>query len=279
MTAPALNLPDGRAVGVASFGAPEGRPVFAFHGMPGSRLMFSTINEAAAQHGVRIIALDRPGYGRTAPHPGATSGDHARDVAKVADLLGIERFAVLGVSGGSPYALACAAVLGARVTAVGLVSAMGPLRARRSLVGMATPNALIYRLARVSPSLLGAILPRLLRRSLSSLERHVAAGTSPTEAIPAAFFAIVVRDQREAIRQGGAGVTFDAMNLWRPWGFRLADLRVPVHLWHGEDDELAPTALARRMAAAIPGCVSTFYPGEGHAEPLVRHADEIMSAF
>ena len=272
-------LADGRAIGVATFGAPDGRPVVALHGMPGSRLMFAAVAAAAARQGVRIIALDRPGYGVADPHPGGTLLGYASDVANVADLLGIERFAVLGVSGGSQYALACAGALGPRVSFVGLVSGIGPLRAPRSLAGMARMNAMVFRLARISPSLVGAVLPRLIRRSLAALDAHVAAGTSPTEAIPPDVLAIVVADQREAIRQGGAGIAFDAANLWRKWAFRLSDVVVPVHLWHGEADDLAPTALARRMAAAIPHCTSTFYPAEGHAEPLIHHADEIMSAF
>jgi pimeloyl-ACP methyl ester carboxylesterase len=87
-----------------------------------------------------------------------------------------------------------------------------------------------------------------------------------------------VADQAEAIRQGGAGIAFDAANLWRPWGFSFTQITVPTHLWHGDADNLAPIALGRLMAKAIPGCETTIYPGEGHAEPLIRHADEIPAA-
>ena len=85
-------------------------------------------------------------------------------------------------------------------------------------------------------------------------------------------------DQAEAIRQDGAGIAFDAGNLWRPWGFPLAQITVPARLWHGDADNLAPVALGRLIADAVPGCEATFYPGEGHAEPMTRHVDEIMAA-
>lgn len=273
-----LRLRGGRAVGVASFGSPEGTPVLALHGMPGSRLMYASIDEAARRRGVRVIAIDRPGYGRSDRNEGGTILGYADDVVEVADLLGIERFAVLGTSGGSQYALACAPRLGSRLASIALISGIGPLRTRRSLSGMAAPNAMIFRLARVSPALVAAILPRLVRRALPGLEAHAAAGTSPTPTISPEVFRIVVADQREAIRQGGAGIRFDAGNLWRPWGFRLGDVRVPVHIWHGESDNLAPASLVRQMAAGIPRCEATFYPGEGHAEPLTRHADEVLEA-
>jgi pimeloyl-ACP methyl ester carboxylesterase len=87
-----------------------------------------------------------------------------------------------------------------------------------------------------------------------------------------------VADQAEAIRQGGAGIAFDAANLWRPWGFPLTQITVPAHLWHGDADNLPPTKLTRRISDAISNCEATFYPGEGHAEPLTRHTDEIMAA-
>jgi len=82
----------------------------------------------------------------------------------------------------------------------------------------------------------------------------------------------------EAIRQpGGAGIAFDAASLWRPWRFPLTQIKVPAHLWLGDADNLAPAALGRLIADAIPGCEATICPGEGHAEPLTRHADEIMA--
>jgi len=273
-----LVLGDGRRVGVAVFGAQQGFPVIALHGMPGSRLMYATVAQAAARRGIRLIAVDRPGYGRSDRRAGGTLLDYAGDVAGIAEAIGLERFAVLGISGGASYALACAARLGSRLTRVGVVSGIGPLRTPGSLAGMAPVNRWIFRLARVSPALAGAVVSRLTRRSLPQLQAHVAAGTSPSLSIPPDVLPLVVADQAEAIRQGGAGIAFDAGNLWRSWGFPLTQITVPTRLWHGDADNAAPAALGRLIADATPGCEATFYPGEDHAEPLTRHADQIMAA-
>ena len=272
-----LVLGDGRRVGVSVFGAREGFPVIGLHGMPGSRLMYATVAQAAARRGIRLIAVDRPGYGRSDRRAQGTLLGYAGDVAGIADVIGLGRFAVLGTSGGGSYALACAARLGSRLTRVGVVSGIGPLRTPGSLSGMAPVNRWIFRLARVSPALVGVVLPRLVRRSLAQLQAHVAAGTSPSPSIPPGVLPLVVADLAEAIRQGGAGIAFDAGNLWRPWGFPFTQITVPAHLWHGDADNLAPVAFGQLIAGAIPGCEATFYPGEGHAEPLTRHADEIMA--
>lgn len=273
-----LILGAGRRVGVAVFGAREGFPVIALHGMPGSRLMYATVAQAAARRGIRLIAVDRPGYGLSDRCARGTVLDYAGDVAGVAEIIGLGRFAVLGTSGGGSYALACAAHLGSRLTRVGVVSGIGPLRTPGGLSGMAPVNGWIFRLARLSPALVGVVLPRLVRRSLAQLQAHVAAGTSPSPSIPPAVLPLVVADQAEAIRQGGPGIAFDAANLWRSWGFPFSQIKVPAHLWHGDADNLAPAALGRLIADAIPGCQATIYSGEGHAEPLIRHADEIMAA-
>ena len=85
-------------------------------------------------------------------------------------------------------------------------------------------------------------------------------------------------DQREAIRAGGQGIIFDMKMLWRPWGFKLEDIRAPVQLWHGEADDLAPARLAHYLADRIPRCQATFYPGEGHTDPLTQHIHDIMDS-
>src|SRR5688572_28104051 len=120
-----LTLSDGRKVGIAEFGAPAGRPVVYCHGFPASRLEARLAHEAAKEVGARLIALDRPGYGLSDFQPGRRIGDWPRDVVEAADALGVQRFAMLGVSGGAPYALACAALLPERITALGVVCGLG----------------------------------------------------------------------------------------------------------------------------------------------------------
>jgi pimeloyl-ACP methyl ester carboxylesterase len=121
-----VRLPDGRRVAVASHGDPRGRPPFLFHGIPGSRLGLHYVEGPAKERGVRVVCPDRPGVGRSDPHPERTIPGYADDVSALADALGFGRFAVLGYSGGAPYALACGAKLPERVSAVGTMAGAGP---------------------------------------------------------------------------------------------------------------------------------------------------------
>jgi pimeloyl-ACP methyl ester carboxylesterase len=271
-----IRLSDGRILGYAEYGLPDGTPVIGFHGMPGSRLMLKVLEPAAISAGARLITPDRPGYGRSQPNPRGTLREYPQDIAELADALRLERFAVVGVSGGGPYALACAHELPERLSLAGLVSGVGPLAIPGGLQGMARMNRIMFTLGRYSPALTGKLLPRLMRSSWASLEEHVRNGTSPTPDISPEQFAVITADQREALRSGGQGIAFDMRALWRGWSFRLEDIRAQVCLWHGEADELGPVRLVRYIAQRVPGCEATYYPGEGHVGPLTLHGEEIM---
>jgi pimeloyl-ACP methyl ester carboxylesterase len=271
-----LRLRDGRLLGYAEYGDPQGKPVFGLHGMPGSRFMMKTFQEAALAAGALLVAPERPGYGLSSPHPQGTMVGYAEDVMQLADVLGFDHFAVLGVSGGGPYALACAYKLAQRLSACAVVSGIGPLTLPNSLQGMVRTNRIMFTLGRLSPTLTGLLLPRLIKLSLSSTDKHVQHGTSPVQDLSPEAFAIVVTDQREAIRSGGKGVVFDMKALWQAWSFRIEEVQTRVLLWHGEADNLAPTVLAHYLAAHLPHCQAVFYAGEGHTDPLIKHADEIL---
>jgi pimeloyl-ACP methyl ester carboxylesterase len=272
-----LTLKDGRTLAYAEYGASTGTPIIGFHGMPGSRLVMQSVEKAALAAHAHIIAPDRPGYGFSQPNKHGTLLGYVDDVVELADALQIDRFAVMGVSGGGPYPLACAYKIPQRVTVAALVSGIGPLSLPNSTRGMVRMNRIMFTVGHLSPALTGRLLPRLIRSSLPSMEQHVQSGTSPSPDLSPEVFAIMTADQREAIRAGGQGVIFDMKILWRPWGFRFEDIHTRVYLWHGLADDLAPVSLAQYMADHVPGCEATFYPGEGHTDPLTRHIDEIMA--
>src|SRR5689334_22999351 len=121
-----LRLADGRDLAWCERGTPAGTPVFVFHGLPGSRLQRHPDESISTALNARIILTDRPGFGMSSPHPGRTLADWPADVAALADHLGIERFALMGVSGGGPSGCACAAMLGDRVTRAAIVNSVGP---------------------------------------------------------------------------------------------------------------------------------------------------------
>ncbi len=272
-----MTLKDGRTLGYAEYGEPTGTPVIGFHGTPGSRLVLKSVEKAALATGARLIAPDRPGYGISQPDKHGTLLGYVDDILELADALKIDRFTVLGVSGGGPCPLACAYKIPQRIKIAALISGIGPLSLPNSTRDMMRTNKIMFTLGRLSPALTGLALPRLIRSSLPSMEQHVQQHTSPSSDISPEVFAIMTADQREAIRVGGQGVIFDMKILWRPWGFKFEDIHTKVCLWHGAADNLAPAMLAHYMADHLPDCAATFYPDEGHTGPLTKHIDEIMA--
>lgn len=269
-------MKDGRTLVYAEYGDPDGTPIIGFHGTPGSRLMMKVVEKAALKSGARIIAPERPGYGISQPSSNSILLQYPIEVVALADSVGLARFAVMGVSGGAPYALACASKEAERLTVAAIVSGIGPLSLPNSTRDMVRMNRVMFKLGRLSPKLVGFLLPRLIRASLRSMNKHVQQGTSPTPDLSPEVFAIMTADQREAIRMGGQGIVLDMRVLWRPWGFKLDNIQTKVYLWHGEADDLAPVMLAHYMGEHLPKCEAVFYPEEGHTDPLTKHIDEII---
>jgi pimeloyl-ACP methyl ester carboxylesterase len=279
-----LHLRDGRRVGYAEYGDAEGVVGFYFHGHPGSRLEARFADETAAAAGIRVIALDRPGYGLSDYQSKRRILDWPGDVAEVADTLGLERFSVFGGSGGGPYALACAHELPDRVTRAGLIGSVAPYDAPGATSGMRWQNRVGFQL--------GARFPPLARLIMRSMERQVrgrpervvdavAAAMSPADVLIVRrpdVRELLAADLTEAFRQGSRGPALDVVLLGSPWRFRLEAIEPAVLLWHGEDDALVPLAMARHLEATIPDCRATYFPGEGHLL-FVDHISEIVEAF
>ena len=272
-----LRLKDGRLLGYAEYGDPAGLPVIGFHGMPGSRLFMKVMEEAALNAGARIIAPDRPGYGLSEPRKSGTLMNYLDDIVELADALALDRFGVMGVSGGGPYPLAFSYKHPRRVSVAALISGIGPLRLPNSTRGMVSINKYMFRLGHLSPGLTGWLLAQLIRASLPSMEKHERNGTSPTGDLSPEVFAVLASDQRESIRTGSRGLSFDMGILWQPWGFEFKNIRTRVYLWHGDADNLAPAMLAHHIADHVPGCEAVFYPGEGHTDPFTKHIADIMA--
>jgi pimeloyl-ACP methyl ester carboxylesterase len=225
-------LRDGRRLAFAAVGPTRGFPVLYMHGGIGSpRWRTPRLDALIRDRGIRYLVVNRPGFGGSDPHPGRTVADFAFDVEQVADAHGYERFSVIGVSAGAPYALACGWGLPERVTAVAVVSPLGPASGTGA---SASPRYLVPRLAfgvpAFGPALGGAIL-RLARMG----------GTTATR---------TMMEDYEVCR--------------RPWGFDPAEVPGPVRLWHGRSDRLVPVAHALRLASALPACATHLEPGRGH---------------
>lgn len=277
-----LRLRDGRLLGYGEFGDPQGAPAFYFHGFPGSRLEGRLAEEAARQAQVRLVAPDRPGMGLSDFKKHRTILDWAADVVELADALGIDRFAVAGVSGGGPYAAACAFQIPQRLIAAGIISGVGPFDASVALGQMNRMNRLLFALGRKAPwSML--VLEWLMAqgaRHFADQMMSLMDGAMPES--DRALLArpdirkIMIEDAAEAFRQGATGPAWEAVLHSRPWGFDLGEIRAPVYLWQGDLDTNVPISMGRYQADSIAGCRATFYPGEGHLCSL-NHLPEIFA--
>jgi len=277
-------LTDGRRLGYTEYGVPGGRPVFYFHGCPGSSLDLLMMDLSQLErYNLRIIAVDRPGMGQSTFQPGRTFLDCPADVAALADRLSIDRFAVFGISGGGPYAIACASRLPERVTRLVLVSSVGPFDAPNATVGMGA-GKLFFTLARWAPWLVNlqfAAAKAGLQKDPQVFLRQATQSFSPPD--QAAFADEGVRSgfaqtMRHALLQGARGITWDAGLVGQAWGFDLGKIRVPAVLFHGEADTNAPVAMGRYLAKTIPTTKAFFLPGEGHFSIISNQTDKILAS-
>lgn len=279
-----LKLHDGRRLGYSEFGVPDGRPVVYCHGFPASRLDARLGHEIAAHSGIRLVAPDRPGCGLSDFQPGRRIADWPRDVAELADALSLGRFGLLGISGGGPYAVACAAMLPERVTALAIVCGLGRLDLREDAAGMSPFGRFSFALARRAPEvsqLFNRALAPVLRRSPHLILKLLASTLPAPDAKVLSdpkVFEMFADAFREGLRQGGRGVALELTLYARPWEIAVESIRVPCHLWHGEQDTTVPVAMGKRLAAAIPGCRARYYAGEGHFSLPVRRLDEVFAA-
>jgi pimeloyl-ACP methyl ester carboxylesterase len=287
-----VRLPDGRRLAFAEYGPPDGAPCLVLSGMPGSRLAPAWAFPAhlLADRGVRLLGVDRPGYGRSDPNPHTTALGVAEDLGVLWEVIGLDRVAVLGISVGAPFAMACAVHWPQRVGSLLLSSPMGPWELSETRAGMSRRNRRYFTLARRAPALSRAACWLWARTALAGLRsdrdrlvRRLSKGLPPPDrevlaevAADAGRWACFVEDTAEAFRQGGAGVRADLAVASRPWGFQLREISVPTWLWHGAADEDVPIAAAQRMAQMLPTCQATF-TDEGHLMGL-RHASEAADA-
>lgn len=276
-----IQLSDGRQLGFADWGVSGGSPVLFFHGWPGSRLEGRLGDDAARACGVRLIALDRPGMGLSDFQPRRSLIDWPDDVVELAEALGLDRFAVLGISGGGPYAAACAWKLSDRLSAAGIVSSLAPLEVPGAVAGMGRRNRLSFQLVgRVGVlrrALFAAIGFSVRRRPERVLERGVGTAVDKPYLERSGVRKILEESLSEAFRSGSRGPAWEMGLYVRPWGFRVEEIRTPVYLSHGEQDANAPVTMGRYLAASIPECRSSFYPGEGHLH-FVDRLPEIFAA-
>ena len=294
-------LPDGRTLGYAEYGSTNGHPLLYFHGYPSSRLEASPIDDIASRHSIRVLALDRPGFGLSSPQPHRRILDWPADVQAFAQGMGIARFTVFGVSGGGPFALACAHAFPSHVlTGVGLFATAPPWAAGaqhmalyRRLMSVAAnhwPSGL-----RVTMSALVGMVRWLmtLRPVTRRIDRWLEAQRRKDECEPGAALVedgvsnrTTVQRREDLLRmlidepfaQNAEAAVHEARLLSSPeWGFRFEDVEYNVvRIWHGADDKNSPVATIRYLAERLPHSVLHEFEGDTHYT-MFKHLEGALS--
>ena len=270
-------LSDGRHLGYAEYGDRKGRPVLLFPGTPGSRLVHPPEGPTRSL-GVRLLVIERPGFGRSDFCPGRTLLDWPSDVKAFADALHIDRFPVVGLSAGGPYAAACALRITGRLSGAAIVSGVGPMDAPESLAQMPFVRRIGATVAARAPWLVRPLLwfTANPQRNVERFFERMASGASEVDQRVLAdpeLREMLMGSYLEATRRGLRGFAHESIVLSTPWGFRPQEIAAPVQLWHGEQDRSVPLSSARYLAATMCNCESTFLPTEGHWLILSHWAD------
>lgn len=274
---------DGRTLQLREAGQPDGIPIIVHHGTPGSRLLYHTWIEDAHAKGIRLIGFDRAGYGGSTANTGRNVAAVAEDIADIASHLNIEKLAVWGASGGGPHTLACAALLPDLVAAAGVIASVAPYEAAGLdwFAGMGDDNleefgaaldgrdTLEKYLAAQSAGLLGAE-PLMVVEALQSLLSPVDVAVLNEE--NATF---LLDSFKGGIKHSSEGWIDDDLAFTLPWGFDLAQIKIPVLLLHGQQDRFVPLSHGRWLAERIPDVEAQFSADEGHLTLAISKIPEV----
>jgi pimeloyl-ACP methyl ester carboxylesterase len=263
-----LSRTDGRHVAWAEWGDPQGEPVLFLHRNPGSRLLDPDSN-ATASAGIRLITIDRPGYGRTDPVADPTRSAVASDVRAVVGEIGVDDVALIGWSGGGMFALEAAAALGRRLHSLSLVCTPAPDEEIPWV-----PDDFRGLMAQVAsdPAQALASITSACGFYAESPEAAVESDSGPADAEVRAQpgIAEALRTMmREGARQGAVGMAADIVAASRGEPLPLAEIQTPVRLWYGDADWVGPEH-GRWYADRFANAQLQIIPGAGHLLPLTN---------
>lgn len=273
-----VSMPDGRDLEVLVEGSPD-QPLLFFHsGTPSAATPYRLLSVAAAERDLCLVTASRPGYGESAAAPGRSVADVAGDVATVLDALGSERFVTLGWSGGGPHALACAAVLAERCSAVAVLAGVAPYPAAGIdwFEGMGPENVEEFGAALAGKPELTTYLEtaraQLVHITAEQVGESMGGPIPPVDkaALTGEFSDFVAASFRRAMRGGVEGWRDDDLAFVRPWGFELADISVPVAIWQGGQDRMVPFGHGKWLAEHVPNATAHLYDDEGHLSLMAQ---------
>jgi len=284
-----IKLRDGRKLGYAEYGDTEGKPLFYFHGNPGTRteakMSVLTLSEKTA----RIISIDRPGFGLSDYKGDRTILDWSDDVEELADSLGYKKFSILGISGGSPYVLGCAYKIPHRCQSVGIIAGISPINKHTiSLEGVSKRMVFVnkklpflfrtffwMKMARHARS---EDESRIRKKMLSHVTKNFSKPDKKLLNRPK-IMDILCERMRDIGRISTKGTMCDRKLIFRNWGFKLEEIskKVKVYLWQGYFDKTVPISIGKYMSKKIPNCKAEFFPEEGHISVCINRINEIAT--
>ncbi len=272
----ALQLGDGRRLGFAEFGPPDGRPVLWFHGTPGARRQVPPTARAAADElGVRVIGIERPGVGASTPHLYPSVLGFAHDVREITERMNLGAIGLVGLSGGGAYVLACAHLMPEQVVAGAVLNGVAPTRGPDApgggLVAMASRFTPLLRAGRGPAARALWLGTRAAALAADPVLRAYALvspdGDRRLLEIPE-FKEMFVDDLVRGSRRRFSAPILDLLLFGRHWGFSVGEIEVPIHFWHGDADHLVPLAHGEHLAGLVPGATLSVRPGDNHLGSL-----------
>ena len=280
-----VQAPDGRTLLVEEGGDPAGRPILELAGTPNSRHLYGPHLAHAATHGIRLIGYDRPGYGGSTPQPGRTVADCAGDVRAIADALKIDQFAIWGISGGGPHALACAALLADRAVAVASLASLAPYGAPGLdyFAGMGEMNVddikLMLEDADAARAKTVTDRETMLTATPEGIREFMQTLLTPTDTavLTGELADHLARDAKDGLAPGIQGWWDDGWAHIQPWGFEVEAIRLPVMLWHGRQDRFVPFGHGEWLAKRIPAVDAHLTDEDGHLTLIQRRIPAVHS--
>lgn len=252
-----VKLMDGRQLGFAEYGDPNGVPIFYFHGTPGSRLEAGRFHEMAVYSQCRLIGIDRPGMGLSSIDKKRNILSWPTDVVNFADCLKIEKFSVVGHSGGAPFVAACAYAIPDRLNGAAIISGMAPLDNLESQIGMARGQRIANKLIKTMPWLTKVMMkltlmmlknPKMMNKMIQQLPEVDQALFCDPE-----IRKDLINSTIEGFRSGVVGPAYEMKLLANPWGFDLKNIKYPITIWQGTLDMQAPMSHAKLYANLMAG--------------------------
>lgn len=275
-----LMLNDGRKICFSEYGDPDGVPIMYFHGTPGSRLEAGRFHGFASANQYRLIGIDRPGMGLSSPNKKHSILSWAKDVEFFADSLKLEKFSVVGHSGGAPFVAACAYVIPERLSGAAIVSGIAPFENPAAMASMDFKQRIIPSLIKTIPWFTPLMMkltsmmmknPKMLSQMVKQLPEVDQQYFRDPESCKA-----MINCALEAFRNGVAGPAHEMRIIFNSWGFNLEDIKLPISIWHGALDAQGPVSHAKIYASLIPNATLKIFDNEGHHSLIMNQIEHIL---